>query len=360
MLEDFKNYWHNDSGEIQFLLDFDDAGSRRRHRIATAGAVSAEVMLVSLLALISTAGTPVYQSATEIVVDTRTATPLVAPPPDVMRQFRMTQKEPQQGKPVTEVDLAGLLPRPGLDSAPPGPPPTPARAPNRAFAPPDPLKQQARVEAPRIELPAQGVSVLPAVPPPNLTAPPQDKPKLAFEQVGPPPGVASGAPSGTAATKPPNLTAEDAVKSMTRGSGIGGPIVGDTGAFETPGIAEMLRQNPAPGRPGSAVQLLSDPQGVDFRPYLTQVLAAVKRNWMSVFPESARMGQRGRTVVQFSVNRSGQVPKLVISMPAGVQALDRAAVTGVSASVPFPPLPAGFKGGEIRVQLVFTYNMPAR
>jgi len=81
---------------------------------------------------------------------------------------------------------------------------------------------------------------------------------------------------------------------------------------------------------------------------------------MSDFPESARMGQRGRTVVQFSVNRSGQVPKLVISMPAGVQALDRAAVTGVSASVPFPPLPAGFKGGEIRVQLVFTYNMPAR
>jgi TonB family protein len=81
---------------------------------------------------------------------------------------------------------------------------------------------------------------------------------------------------------------------------------------------------------------------------------------MSVFPESARMGQRGRTVVQFSINRSGQVPKLVIAMPAGTQALDRAAVAGVSASIPFPPLPADFKGGEIRLQLVFTYNMPAR
>jgi TonB family protein len=72
------------------------------------------------------------------------------------------------------------------------------------------------------------------------------------------------------------------------------------------------------------------------------------------------MGQRGRSVVQFSVNRQGQVPKLVIATPAGTQALDRAAVAGVSASVPFPPLPAGFKGDEIRLQLVFTYNMPAR
>ena len=359
MLEDFRNYWHNDGGEIRFLLDVEDAESRRRHRVATLGAIGAEVVLVSLLAVISTAGTPVYRSATRIVVDTRDAMPLVAPPPDEM-QFHMTQKEPQQGKPVTEVDLAGLLPRPGLDSAPPGPPPAPARPSSRVFAPPDNLKQQARVEAPRIELPAQGVSALPAVPPPNLTAPPQDKPKLAFEQVGPPPGVASGTASGTAAAKPPTLTAEEAVRSITRGSGIGGPIVGDAGAFESPGVAEMLRQNPAPGRSGSAVQLLSDPQGVDFRPYLTQVLASVKRNWMSVFPESARMGQRGRTIVQFSINRSGQVPKLVIAMPAGTQALDRAAVAGVSASIPFPPLPTDFKGGEIRLQLVFTYNMPAR
>jgi TonB family protein len=147
---------------------------------------------------------------------------------------------------------------------------------------------------------------------------------------------------------------------MGRGAGGTGPVVGDTGAFDNPSVAEMLRQSPLPGRPGSALQLLSDPQGVDFRPYMTQVLAAVKRNWMSVFPESARMGQRGRSVVQFSVNRQGQVPKLVIATPAGTQALDRAAVAGVSASVPFPPLPAGFRGDEIRLQLVFTYNMPAR
>ena len=36
---------------------------------------------------------------------------------------------------------------------------------------------------------------------------------------------------------------------------------------------------------------------------------------------------------------------------------DRAAVAGISASVPFPPLPAEFKGSEVRLQFAFVYNM---
>ena len=43
----------------------------------------------------------------------------------------------------------------------------------------------------------------------------------------------------------------------------------------------------------SQVQLLSDPMGVDFKPYLIRVLATVKRNWFAVYPESARFGLRG-------------------------------------------------------------------
>ncbi len=356
MLQDFKRYWHDDMDGVQLLLDFDDAETRSRQRLAAVLAIAAESALIAFVTLIPTVA-PVYSSDARIVASGSSATPLVAPPPEVMRQFHLTQKEPQQGKPAAEVNLAGLLPRPGLESAPPGAP-LPLKSSARVFVPPGSPNQQARVEAPRIELPAQGVSSLPPAPPANLDTPLQDKPKLAFEQVGPPLGTASGSQSGTGAR--PRLTADDVVKSMGHGAGGAGLVVGDNGAFDNPSISEVLRQNPTPGRPGSALQLLSDPQGVDFRPYMTQVLAAVKRNWMAVFPESARMGQRGRSVVQFSVNRQGQVPKLVISMAAGTQALDRAAVAGVSASVPFPPLPAEFKGSEIRLQLVFSYNMPAR
>ena len=115
---------------------------------------------------------------------------------------------------------------------------------------------------------------------------------------------------------------------------------------------------PTPGKTASSVELLSDPQGVDFKPYLLKVLAAVRRNWQAVIPESARYGRRGRVTVQFAIDKSGSVPKLVIASPSGSDSLDRAAVAGISASNPFPPLPADFRGDQVRLRLVFAYNVP--
>jgi TonB family protein len=102
---------------------------------------------------------------------------------------------------------------------------------------------------------------------------------------------------------------------------------------------------------------MSDPMGVDFKPYLIRILALVRRNWFAVIPESARLGNRGLVQLQFIIDRNGQVPKLVIATPSGSEALDRAAVAGISASVPFPPLPGEFKGREIRLQFAFKYNV---
>jgi TonB family protein len=108
---------------------------------------------------------------------------------------------------------------------------------------------------------------------------------------------------------------------------------------------------------GSSVELLSDPMGIDFWPYLVKVLSSVRRNWFAVIPESARFGRTGRTVIQFAIGREGSVPKLVIATPSGTEAFDRAAVASVSASNPFPPLPPEFKGNQIRLQFVFKYNV---
>ncbi len=105
-------------------------------------------------------------------------------------------------------------------------------------------------------------------------------------------------------------------------------------------------------------QLLSDSQGVDFTSYLRQILQTVRRNWQAVMPESVRMGRRGKVSVVLSINRNGQIGKLVFSEQSGVESLDKAAVAGVSMSQPFPPLPSEFKGPEIRVQFNFGYNVP--
>jgi TonB family protein len=137
-------------------------------------------------------------------------------------------------------------------------------------------------------------------------------------------------------------------------------MVGDPGASGIGGYGEGVNLPPAPGSPGSNLQLLSDPMGVDFRPYLTRVLASVRMHWLAILPESVRMGRRGQVAIQFAISRDGGVPKLVIANSSGTDALDRAAVAGISASVPFPPLPTEFKGSTIRLQFNFAYNMPRR
>jgi TonB family protein len=135
-------------------------------------------------------------------------------------------------------------------------------------------------------------------------------------------------------------------------SGGGRQAVGDgVGA----GAASLV--SPSAGNIGSGLELLSDPKGVDFRPYLTQILNSVRRNWYAVIPESARLGlERGRTAIQFIIVRNGDVPKLVIASSSQSHPLDRAAVAGISASLPFPPLPSEFSGSEVRLQFVFLYN----
>ena len=90
------------------------------------------------------------------------------------------------------------------------------------------------------------------------------------------------------------------------------------------------------------------------------ILASVKRNWMAVMPESARLGRPGRVAIQFAIARNGSVPKLVIVSPSGTDAFDRAAVAGVSASNPFPPLPAEYRGEQVKLQLNFAYNIVRR
>jgi TonB family protein len=98
--------------------------------------------------------------------------------------------------------------------------------------------------------------------------------------------------------------------------------------------------------------------GVDFQPYLLQVLAAVKLNWAAVFPTAARLGTRGLVTLEFSVSKDGRVVKLVLDGQSGSKALDQAAVAAISASDPLPSLPKDFKGDRIVLQMSFMYNMP--
>ena len=164
------------------------------------------------------------------------------------------------------------------------------------------------------------------------------------QSIGAPPKPNASAQPKPAAPRPNPL--REALR-----AGGGGVTVGDLAEDSplVPGVA------PSPCNECSALQLLSDPNNVDFKPYLLQVLAVVKRHWLSVIPDSARMGRRGIVVLKFAIDRHGAVPQLEFTSPTGTD-FDRAAIAGISASVPFPPFPPGFGGDQVRLQMAFAYN----
>jgi len=111
---------------------------------------------------------------------------------------------------------------------------------------------------------------------------------------------------------------------------------------------------------GGAVEMLTPTEGVDFSTYIARVLASVKRNWYSVMPESARLGDKGKVVLQFRILRNGVVPEDEPAMvgSSGKEPLDRAAGSSIRASTPFEPLPPAFSGPYIELRFIFLYNIP--
>ncbi|MBX9600917.1 MAG: energy transducer TonB [Bryobacteraceae bacterium] len=339
---------------LERALDWHDTDFAPNPKRAAAGSAVIHGILGLFFAWIASFPEPPRRNpAAE--VDVRQAVKLVAP------QLRdLTQTAPNKGEISKEVDLASLRAK----SA-----PAARSAPMRAAAPPPSLiPRRLPPEAPAIEAPPQvaqnplGLGTTPRAPEVPIAALPQiqteeRKPKLAFETPGSPGGMRN---QGGANPKllPPKPDITEAARAPARPATSAGIAVGDLEDLGTPG---SLRSSPSATKPATGrVELMSDPLGVDFKPYLTRVLTMVRMNWLAVIPESARLGRQGRVVIQFIISRDGRVPKLVIATPSGTEALDRAAVTGVSASVPFPPLPAEFKGDQVRLQFSFAYNPPAR
>lgn len=315
---------HSDQRDLDLLRAWREPIPRPRLLADVLGTAAFHLVLVLVLLLLpaSESGVPVTP-----VVDVRKSTPLYLP-------RELTQKDPNRGPISHSLDVRSALP--------PAPirvrrftPPAPAGPGNPAPPAPPPA-----IEPPKIEVAQQ--FTLPGITP--TLPPPPEKPKLALENVNPP--LPPPAPSPKNPVIPvPKTSVEEASRAASVRSGGGGVVIDDSGA----GPAHLRDY-----------ELLSDPQGVDFKPYLIQVVAAVRRNWMAVIPESGRMGRRGLVQLQFSIDRQGRVPKLVIATASGTEAFDRAAVAGVSASNPFPPLPADYKGDQIRLQLSFAYNIPTR
>ncbi len=181
--------------------------------------------------------------------------------------------------------------------------------------------------------------------------PPVQNPKLAAPQQQPTQGTV---PDFRALSQTPGQPIAQAARgagpSRSAGSFGGGGGGGDYGA----------------GRGGSArtagnLEVLSDTQGVDFGPYLSRVLQAVRMNWYNLIPEAARapLLERGKVSIEFAILPDGKVAGMRITGPSGDVSLDRAAWGGITASNPFAPLPGEFHGPYLALRFHFYYN-PAK
>ena len=124
-----------------------------------------------------------------------------------------------------------------------------------------------------------------------------------------------------------------------------------------PGDSPAQFQNLNPNFSTEGPLILSDTRGVDFGPYLARVVFNVRRNWYSMIPVAARLGQKGRVAIVFEILKDGSVPELRLVGSSGSDPLDRAAVGAIRASNPFPPLPEEFTGNHLVLQFIFLYNM---
>ncbi|PYV93434.1 MAG: hypothetical protein DMG05_01695 [Acidobacteria bacterium] len=103
--------------------------------------------------------------------------------------------------------------------------------------------------------------------------------------------------------------------------------------------------------------ILSDTRGVDFGPWLRLIYFRVRDNWYSVIPELIRSGTKAKVIVIFDILNNGRIENLQIVRSSGLSPYDRAAVSSLKLSEPFPSFPASFSGERITLQFSYFYNI---
>jgi TonB family protein len=103
--------------------------------------------------------------------------------------------------------------------------------------------------------------------------------------------------------------------------------------------------------------ILSDTLGVDFGSWLRLVYYRVRDNWYAVIPELIRSGTKGKVVIIFDIHSNGRIDNLQVVRSSGLSPYDRAAVSSLKLSEPFPSFPHAFKGQSLTLQFSYLYNM---
>jgi len=262
---------------------------------------------------------------------------------------------------IARRQMTVLLPPGALDALKPAAPPAPhapvkvdprvinkISPPAPTLPPPQPVPEAPKRELPSAPTPQPNVA---QTPPPNPSPSRGDLPQPQVKLENPEMPVPSKGLVGLPKSSSAGSSIQDALKGIKPNApvaiGGGGAIRGGGGGHAGKGTA------------GAGIEMLTDTQGVDFNDYLRRIYYIVKGNWYAVMPPSVELGEQGVVSLHVKIMRDGSVPdpEPVMLYGSGKEPLDRAAVSSIRTSNPFPPLPAQFKGPYIELRYTYYYNI---
>jgi len=241
-----------------------------------------------------------------------------------------TSKAPQ----INREELRKLL-----QSTRPGPPGQSGQQ-----APPAAPPQTAQNQAPPQEQPAPQQGLQPG----SGFAQPRQSDQVA--QLQTPPQGGSRTPNFNSSMTPGSAIEQAAqAAAANRGHYAGRGEAGDYGFPQGRSGAKALDQ----------AEILTDTMGVDFGPYLTQIVQRVRKNWYSIMPESvfSPLFKQGKLAIEFTIQKDGTITGLMRDTTSGDIPLDRAALGSITMSAPFPPLPKEFPGQILGLRFYYFYNL---
>ncbi|WP_375498245.1 TonB family protein [uncultured Nostoc sp.] len=93
-------------------------------------------------------------------------------------------------------------------------------------------------------------------------------------------------------------------------------------------------------------------QDIDLTSYLNKLKQRVRQQWLPGMSQSNR-----RTVLNFTINRSGQVSNLNIAQTSGFSVTDEVALNAIQRAAPFAPLPTEYPNNQIDIEFTFDINV---
>jgi len=316
------------TGEVNLLVKPVASAEEKWNAVARVASIALHFIVI-LLILLSPKIFPYHPPSDAEIA--RNITDLYLP--SDLNRYSTTPSAPKPRTPVMKVDprlLRRLAPPRVAEPAPAQPEPlreAPPAAAKPSPAPVAPMTAPHPVESP----------IRPQTPPPDAPNPSLVLPRFS-----------------------PGKAVQESLQGAMKGGGsetdtFGGPV-----GRQSPGGGGYGGGGGGQGYLGGAVEMLTPTEGVDFSTYIARVLASVKRNWYAVMPESARLGDKGKVILQFRIMRNGIVPEQepVMMGSSGKEPLDRAAASSIRASTPFEPLPSAFSGPYIELRFIFLYNIP--